>query len=99
MTKSKNGIEVAPEAPDGVDIQDTALASIDGTLVAVNAARGLNLRSGPHRQYDALEVLPDGAVLVKLDLPYGTSVQSWAMVHTGQRVGWVAEQYLQSLEG
>ncbi len=100
MAKNKKDIEVAPgEIPDGVDIRNTALAGIDGTLVAVDAARGLNLRSGPHRQYDALEVLPDGAALVKMELPYGASVQGWVMVHTGQCVGWVAEKYIQPLEG
>lgn len=102
MARTKKAVEAAPEAAavsGGVDIQDTALYGIEGTLVAVNAAQGLNLRGGPHRQYDVLEVLPEGAVLVKLELPYGASVQGWALVHTGQCVGWAAERYLRTLEG
>lgn len=102
MARSRKSAEAAPETADpsaGIDIQDTAFAGIEGTLVVVNAAHGLNLRRGPHFLYDAHEVLPDGAILSKLELPCGASVPGWALVHTGQCVGWVAEQYLQPLEG
>ena len=88
-------------APDegGMDIQDTALAGIEGKLVAVNHATGLNLRKSPHYMADIAEVLPDGAVLVELELPYGAMVEGWALVHTGQRTGWVDRRFILDLEG
>lgn len=101
MARTKKAVEAAPEvaAASDIDIRDTALSGIEGTLVAVNAVQGLNLRGGPSLMYDVLEVLPEGAVLVKLELPYGASVQGWALVHTGQYIGWAAERYLRTLEG
>lgn len=83
----------------GMDVQDSALAGIEGTLVVVNAEQGLNLRRGPHPQYDVIEVLPDGAVLVELELPYGAVVKSWSLVHTGQHAGWVVSKHILPLEG
>ena len=86
-------------AADGVNLQDTALAGIEGKLVAVNHATGLNLRKGPHYMADVAEVLPDGAVLMDLELPYGTKVAGWALVHTGQHTGWVDRRFILNLEG
>ena len=84
---------------NGVNLQDTALAGIEGKLVAVNHATGLNLRKSPHYMADVAEVLPDGAVLVELELPYGAVVEGWALVHTGQRTGWVDRRFILNLEG
>lgn len=89
----------AASAENGVDLQDTALAGIEGKLVAVNHATGLNLRKSPHYMADVAEVLPDGAVLVELELPYGAVVEGWALIHTGQRTGWVDRRFILDLEG
>ena len=93
------GDETSAPPEGGVDIQETALSNIEGALVVVNAEQGLNLRRGPHLQYEVLEVLPDGAVLVELGLPYGAVVKSWSLVHTGQHVGWVVSKHILPLEG
>lgn len=90
-----------PAAPTegGMDIQDTALAGIEGKLIAVNHSTGLNLRKSPHYMGEISEVLPDGAVLMELDLPYGAEVEGWALVHTGHHTGWVDRRYIVNLEG
>ena len=93
------GDETSAPPEGGVDIQETSLANIEGDLVVVNAEQGLNLRGGPHLQYDVLEALPDGTVLVELELPHGAAVGGWALVHTGQRTGWVVAKHILPLEG
>lgn len=73
----------------GIDLGDTALAEISGDIVEVNAEGGLNLRIGPGRSYPVTELLEDGTLLTVLELPYGAEVPGWALVHTGERTGWV----------
>lgn len=94
--------QTAPEAPEsdpgGIDIKDTPLGNVEGDLVVVNADIGLNLREGPAKSFPVAELLEDGSVLVVLALPYGTEVEGWALVHTGQRTGWVDISYLRELE-
>lgn len=90
--------ETPEEVKDGVHLEDTALANISGYLVVVCADGGLNLRTGPCRCYPVAELLKDGTLLTVLELPYGTEVPGWALVHTGQRTGWVACNFIQAME-
>lgn len=92
-------VDPVTPAENGVDLQDTALAGIEGKLVAVNHTTGLNLRKSPHYMGEIAEVLPDGAVLMELDLPHGAEVEGWALVHTGHHTGWVDRRYIVNLEG
>ena len=95
-------VETATKAPDGIqtgiDLEDTALAEISDDIVVVNAAGGLNLRTGPGRSYPVAELLEDGTLLAVLELPHGAEVPGWALVHTGQRTGWVDRSFIQELE-
>ena len=82
----------------GIDLGDTALAEISGDIVEVNAEGGLNLRIGPGRSYPVTELLEDGTLLTVLELPYGAEVPGWALVHTGERTGWVDRLFIQEPE-
>lgn len=82
----------------GIDLGDTALAEISGDIVEVNAEGGLNLRIGPGRSYPVTELLEDGTLLTVLELPYGAEVPGWALVHTGERTGWVDCLFIQEPE-
>lgn len=95
----------APETPlegagvqEGIDIQETPLGGVEGRLAAVDSNTGLNLREGPGTAFPVAEVLPDGAVAAVLELPYGAEVPGWALVHTGQRTGWVDARFIRALE-
>ena len=44
------------------------------------------------------ELLEDGTLLAVLELPHGAEVPGWALVHTGQRTGWVDRSFIQELE-
>lgn len=85
-------------APEMENAPESALDGVEGDLVAVIAGNGLNLREGPGRGYRAAQVLPTGAVVKVLELPYGTEVPGWALVHTGERTGWVDICFIQALE-
>lgn len=82
----------------GIDLGDPALSGISGDIVAVNAEGGLNLRIGPGRSYPVAEVLENGTLLTVLYLPHGAEVPGWALVHTGERTGWVDRLFIQELE-
>lgn len=82
----------------GIDLEDTASSGISGDIVEVNAEGGLNLRIGPGRSYPVTELLEDGTLLTVLELPYGAEVPGWALVHTGERTGWVDRLFIQEPE-
>ena len=83
----------------GIDLgDDTASSGISGDIVEVNAEGGLNLRIGPGRSYPVTELLEDGTLLTVLELPYGAEVPGWALVHTGERTGWVDRLFIQEPE-
>lgn len=86
------------EVAEGVALEDTAVADLSDEIVVVNAAGGLNLRIGPGRIYPVAELLEDGTLLAVLPLPHGADVPGWALVHTGQRTGWVNCSFIQELE-
>lgn len=91
--------EAASEAEQpGVDTEESELTGIDGKLAVILAQNGLNMREGPGFTFDILCQVPDAAVVVVLPLPYGVTVPHWALVHTGQAVGWVATRYIRMLE-
>ena len=81
-----------------VDLADQAVDSISAEIVVVSAAGGLNLRTGPGRNYPIAEVLGDGMRLEVLELPHGAEVPGWALVHTGTRTGWVDHRFIQALD-
>lgn len=95
-------VQAAPEEPEGaqagIDLEDTALAGLSDEIVVVDAAGGLNLREGPGRGYPVAELLEDGTLLAVLELPHGAEVPGWALVHTGERTGWVDRHFIQALE-
>ena len=83
---------------EGVALEDTAVDRISAEIVVVSAAGGLNLRTGPGRNYPIAEVLEDGMRLEVLELPHGAEVPGWALVHTGARTGWVDRSFIAVLE-
>lgn len=82
----------------GIDLEDTASSGISGDIVAVNAEGGLNLRIGPGRSYPIAELLKYGTLLTVLELPHGAEVPGWALVHTGERTGWVDRLFIREPE-
>lgn len=104
-TQDAQAVQAAPEAPEasedvrvGIDLEDTAVAGLSDEIVVVHADGGLNLRTGPGRNYPVAELLEDGTLLAVLELPHGAEVPGWALVHTGQRTGWVDRSFIQALE-
>lgn len=61
----------------------------------VAAPLGLNLRTGPGPGYGVVKVLPNGAPVTVLPLPYGVEVKDWVLVvsESGTR-GWVKTEFL-----
>lgn len=90
--------ETQEEVKEGVALEDTAVGGLSDEIVVVNANGGLNLRTGPGRGYPVAELLEDGTLLAVLELPHGAEVPGWALVHTGQRTGWVDRKYIRTLE-
>lgn len=86
------------DAQGGVDIKETPLGGVEGDLVYVDAVNGLNLREGPAISFPVTEVLADGSVVAVLTLPYGAEIAGWALVHTGQRTGWVDCHFIHALK-
>lgn len=98
MQAAQDTQEQSQTVQTGIDLGDPALSGISGDIVAVNAEGGLNLRIGPGRSYPVAEVLENGTLLTVLYLPHGAEVPGWALVHTGERTGWVDRLFIQELE-
>ena len=98
MQAAQDTQEQSQTVQAGIDLGDPALSGISGDIVAVNAEGGLNLRIGPGRSYPVAEVLENGTLLSVLYLPHGAEVPGWALVHTGERTGWVDRLFIQELE-
>ena len=98
MQAAQDTQEQSQAVQTGIDLGDPALSGISGDIVAVNAEGGLNLRIGPGRSYPVAEVLENGTLLSVLYLPHGAEVPGWALVHTGERTGWVDRLFIQELE-
>lgn len=98
MQTAQDTQEQSQTVQTGIDLGDPALSGISGDIVAVNAEGGLNLRIGPGRSYPVAEVLENGTLLTVLYLPHGAEVPGWALVHTGERTGWVDCLFIQELE-
>ena len=98
MQTAQDTQEQSQTVQTGIDLGDPALSGISGDIVAVNAEGGLNLRIGPGRSYPVAEVLENGTLLSVLYLPHGAEVPGWALVHTGERTGWVDRLFIQELE-
>ena len=83
----------------GIDLgDDTASSGISGDIVEVNPAGGRHLRIAPGRSNPVTELLEDGTLLTVLELPYGAEVPGWALVHTGERTGWVDRLFIREPE-
>ena len=44
------------------------------------------------------ELLEYGTLLTVLELPHGAEVPGWALVHTGERTGWVDRLFIREPE-
>lgn len=103
---AKDALQTIQEAQEqsqtirpGIDLgDDTASSGISGDIVEVNAEGGLNLRIGPGRSYPVTELLEYGTLLTVLELPHGAAVPGWALVHTGERTGWVDRLFIREPE-
>lgn len=98
MQAAQDTQEQSQPVQTGIDLGDTASSGISGDIVAVNAEGGLNLRIGPGHSYPVAKVLENGTLLTVLYLPHGAEVPGWALVHTGERTGWVDRLFIQELE-
>ena len=98
MQAAQDTQEQSQTVQTGIDLGDPASSGISGDIVAVNAEGGLNLRIGPGRSYPVTELLEDGTLLTVLELPHGAEVPGWALVHTGERTGWVDRLFIQEPE-
>ena len=98
MQAAQETQEQSQTVQTGIDLGDPASSGISGDIVAVNAEGGLNLRIGPGRSYPVTELLEDGTLLTVLELPHGAEVPGWALVHTGERTGWVDRLFIQEPE-
>lgn len=98
MQTTQETQEQSRDIQEGVDLAETLVGGISDEIVAVNAEGGLNLRIGPGRSYPVAELLEDGTLLAVLELPCGAEVPGWALVHTGERTGWVDRRFIQELE-
>ena len=90
--------ETPEEVKEGVNLEDTEVGGLSDDIVVVNANGRLNLRTGPGRNYPVAELLEDGTLLAVLALPHGAEVPGWALVHTGQRTGWVDRSFIKAVE-
>ena len=98
MQAAQDTQEQSQTVQTGIDLGDPASSGISGDIVAVNAEGGLNLRIGPGHSYPVAEVLENGTLLTVLYLPHGAEVPGWALVHTGERTGWVDRLFIQEPE-
>ena len=98
MQTAQDTQEQSQTVQAGIDLGDPASSGISGDIVEVNAEGGLNLRIGPGRSYPVTELLENGTLLTVLELPHGTEVPGWALVHTGERTGWVDRLFIQEPE-
>ncbi|MEM5781051.1 MAG: SH3 domain-containing protein [Lawsonibacter sp.] len=72
-----------------------AYADYEELPAVVAAPLGLNLRTGPGPGYGVREVLPNGAPVTVLPLPYGVEVKDWALVVSDSDTrGWVKTEFL-----
>lgn len=76
-------------------VAPAAYANYQELPAVVSAPLGLNLRIGPGPGYGVVKVLPNGAPVTVLPLPYGVEVKGWALVvsESGTR-GWVKTEFL-----
>ena len=98
MQAAQDTQEQSQTVQTGIDLGNSASSGISVDIVAVNAEGGLNLRIGPGRSYPITELLEDGTLLMVLELPYGAEVPGWALVHTGERTGWVDRLFIREPE-
>lgn len=82
--ETQKGPEAPPPDPD--------------VTVIVDYEAGLNLRDGPHRSFNSLAVVPNGAVLTVLRLPEGAEVPGWALIRCvvddEPLFGWVCTDFV-----
>lgn len=96
VTKS-TGKDTAPVAETtGASAKKPNSAVTNPPKTTVTADFGLNLRTGPHKQFEVLEVLPNGAAVTPLELPKGVTVKGWHLVDSGKNIGWVNAQYVKT---
>ncbi|WP_294855627.1 SH3 domain-containing protein [uncultured Oscillibacter sp.] len=92
--------ETALEEARSAAAAPAAYADYAELPAVVAAPQGLNLRNGPAVGYGPLEILPDGANVTVLPLPYGVAVSGWALVVSNSgTIGWVMTDFLSEPPG
>ena len=87
--------ESALKAAQEAAVAPEAYADYKELPAVVAAPLGLNLRTGPGPGYGVREVLPNGALVTVLPLPYEVEVKDWALVVSESGThGWVKTEFL-----
>lgn len=97
-TDDKATAQTAPEGTQETQKGPEAPHPDPKVTVTVDYEAGLNLRDGPHRDYNSLAILPNGAALTVLLLPEGAEVPGWALIRCvvddEPLVGWVCTDFV-----
>lgn len=91
LEETSSAVEKVETAADA-DVEEIRM---EGEAVVVMPEIGLNLRSAPLVDAPILEVIPEGAVLQVIPLPY--EEPGWCPVVCGQVLGWVDRRYIETL--
>ena len=100
-TDNKTAVQETQEGTQGThetqEGQEAPKPDPDVT-VTVDYEAGLNLRDGPHRDYNSLAILPNGTALTVLVLPEGAEVPGWALIRCvvddEPLVGWICTDFV-----
>jgi len=74
------------------------MAKTDAKTYEVISTKGLNLRTGPSREYGSVQVLECGTKLTPVEIPAGVAVSGWMPVKVGRKCGWVMSKYIALVE-
>ena len=92
------GTQETQEGTQGTQEGQKAPLPDPDVTVTVDYEAGLNLRDGPHRDYNSLAILPNGTALTVLLLPEGAEVPGWALIRCvvddETLVGWVCTEFV-----
>ena len=69
----------------------------DPNRATIETKKGLNIRSGPGKDFAILTSLPDGTTVDIQTLPDGIEVPGWALIKVGDYIGWAMTAFLKPL--